>query len=86
MSLIRILGGLALIGIGILPVIKTQWFLENFGSIAWAEQHLGGSRMFYKLLGLLISLAGILLATNILGGILIGTIGRLFVRPGATLP
>ncbi|MEY4744197.1 MAG: hypothetical protein RL272_142 [Candidatus Parcubacteria bacterium] len=82
---LRIIGGLALVFIGCLFVIKTEWFLQNFGQIAWAEEHLGldgGSRLFYKLLGIIIVLVGIMMATGMLGPALIGTVGRLFVPPG----
>jgi hypothetical protein len=69
-------------GIGVVFVIKTEWFMQNFGRIPWAEEKLGDSRLFYKLLGILISLIGIMLATNMLGGFLLATVGKLFVPPG----
>ena len=84
---LRILGGLALIAIGCVFVIKSEWFLQNFGKIDWAEQHLGyegGSRLFYKLIGIIIALIGIMMATGLLGGFVLGTVGRLFV-PGNQL-
>jgi hypothetical protein len=79
----RVIGGILLIIAGLPFVMKTDWFMQNFGSIAWAEQHMGGggSWMFYKLLGILISLVGILMATGLLGGLLLGTVGKLFVPP-----
>ncbi|KPJ86102.1 hypothetical protein AMJ57_00415 [Parcubacteria bacterium SG8_24] len=77
---LRIVGGIVLMGIGSLLVIKTKWFLENFGRIDWAEQKLGsgGTWMFYKLLGIIIIFAGMMMATGLLGGFLLGTVGRLF--------
>jgi hypothetical protein len=78
----RIIGGILIVLVGVTFVIKTEWFLQNFGQIAWAEQHLGfegGSRLFYKLLGVTICIIGMLMATGMLGGLLVGTIGRLFV-------
>ena len=79
----RIIGGIALFLLGIPFVLKTQWFLQNFGSIAWAEAKLGsgGTWTFYKLIGIGISIVGLLMATGLLGGLLIGTVGRLFVPP-----
>ena len=83
--ILRVIGGLVLAGFGVLPVVKTQWFVENFGSIEWAEQNLGsgGTWLFYKLLGVLLCIIGLLLATGLLGGLLLGTVGRLFLPPGA---
>lgn len=84
--ILRVIGGLFIIFIGCLFVIKTEWFLQNFGQIAWAEQNLGmdgGSRLFYKLLGIIIALVGIMMATGLLGPALIGTVGKLFVPPAA---
>ncbi len=71
-------------GFGTLVVIKSEWFLENFGTIQWAEDKLGtsgGTRLFYKLIGIVIILVGIMAATNMLGGFLLGTVGRLFLPP-----
>jgi hypothetical protein len=47
--------GLIMVGIGVLLIIKTEWFVQNFGSNAWAEEHLGtsgGTRLMYKLIGI----------------------------------
>ena len=46
--------GFLIIGVGVLLIMKTEWLVENFGRIDWAEQHLGmegGTRIFYKLFG-----------------------------------
>jgi hypothetical protein len=83
-----VVGGIVLMAVGCLFVIKSEWFLQNFGSIPWAEQHLGldgGTRLFYKLLGILIAIVGMMMATGLLGGALLGTVGRLFV-PGNQAP
>jgi len=82
--ILRIVGGIAGVAIGLVIVIKTEWFLENFGTIEWAEQHMGtsgGTRMFYKLIGIGIILIGFLAATGMLGGFFLGTVGRLFIPP-----
>ncbi len=54
-----ILFGLVLIAAGFLVIWKTEWFVQNFGSIAWAEDHLGsgGTHSFYKILGVVLILA-----------------------------
>ncbi|MBI4458401.1 hypothetical protein HY633_05550 [Candidatus Uhrbacteria bacterium] len=85
MSLLaRILGGIGAVALGLFLVMKTEWMVNNFGSVAWAEQHLGlsgGTRLFYKLLGVAIIMIGFMAATGLLSGFLRGTIGALFV-PG----
>ncbi|MCX7778934.1 MAG: hypothetical protein N2259_01690 [Patescibacteria group bacterium] len=47
--------------IGTMVTMKSEWFFREFGRIEWAEKHLGmegGSRLFYKLLGILIIFIG----------------------------
>lgn len=69
--------------IGVLLILKTEWFLQNFGTIAWAEQNMGtsgGSRLMYKLLGLVGIFIGFLLITNLFQGFLMGTVGKIFIR------
>ncbi len=73
--------GVVLSGIGVLLVLYTEWFLQNFGTIDWADEHLGlngGSRLMYKLIGLIFIFFGFLVITNMLDGFLGGTLGRLF--------
>jgi hypothetical protein len=77
----RFLGGMVIVAIGVVFVIKSEWFLQNFGAIGWAEQHLGldgGSRLFYKLFGVMLAIVGISLATGLLGNIIVGTLGGMF--------
>ena len=60
--------------IGSLLLIKTEWFLNNFGRIQWAEMHLGtegGSRLFYKLLGILIIFISFLFITGLMQKLLL---------------
>ncbi len=74
--------GLVVALIGVLLVIKSEWFFENFGSISWAEEHLGtsgGSRLMYKLIGLAFIFIGFLVITNLFGGFLEGTVGRFLI-------
>ena len=45
--------GILITAIGAIFVIKTEWFLENFGRLDWFEQKLGtegGSRLGYKII------------------------------------
>ncbi|HTM69042.1 MAG TPA: hypothetical protein VL426_07155 [Candidatus Binatia bacterium] len=83
-TVLRVLGGMFIVFIGVLLVIKSEWFLQNFGKVQWAEEKLGldgGTRLFYKLLGVIICLVGIMMATGMLGPALIGSVGKLFVPP-----
>ena len=59
--------GLTLLAGGAYLVIKTEWLLNNVGRIAWFEAKLGsegGSRLGYKLLGLIIIFIGIIVMTG----------------------
>ncbi len=59
--------GLIAIAIGVAFVIKTEWLLSNFGRIAWFEEKLGtegGSRLGYKLIGLIFIFIGIIYMTG----------------------
>jgi len=63
----QILIGLALIAAGSFLVIKTEWLVSNFGRLAWFEEKLGyegGSRLGYKLIGVLLLFLGIIFMTG----------------------
>ena len=68
MSIIgRIFVGLMGIGIGMLIVFKGEWLLHNVGQIGWVEKYMGtfgGSRLFYKLLGVLLIIIATLYMTG----------------------
>ena len=73
--------GIIAIGVGVLLVIKTEWFVQSFGTNAWAEQHLGtsgGTRLLYKFIGLAIIVVAMLGITGLLGPVILATFGRLF--------
>jgi hypothetical protein len=64
--LARILGGLAGAAVGFILVWKSRWFEGNFGSISsWADEHLGGTNMVFKLIGILIIFISFLVVTNL---------------------
>ena len=72
-----------LIGVvaGALFVIKTEWFLNTFGRVQWAEDHLGyegGTRLFYKLLGLIIIIISMMGVAGLLGNFILSIFGGLF--------
>ena len=75
--------GILFVVVGVFFVAKTEWLMENFGRIAWAEEKLdveGGSRLAYKLLGLVFIFIGFLLITGMWEGFLMGTLGKIFIR------
>lgn len=79
----HIIIGILLVAAGTVLIFKTEWFIQNFGTIAWAEANLGtsgGSRLFYKLAGLVLIFVGMLVATNLMTSFLMGTVGKLFIR------
>lgn len=75
--------GIIMVLIGVLLVIKTEWFIQNFGNNAWAEEHLGtsgGTRLMYKLIGIAFIFFGFLAITNLHQSFLLGTVGKIFIR------
>ena len=69
------------IGLGMILIIKTEWFLQNFGAIAWAEQHLGtdgGSRLAYKLMGIILIIGALMVATGVLQAIMLNIFAPMF--------
>ncbi|MDD3285257.1 MAG: hypothetical protein PHG95_01305 [Patescibacteria group bacterium] len=59
--------GLIILAVGAVLIIKTEWFLQNFGRISWFEDKLGsegGSRLGYKLLGVIAIFIGIVLMSG----------------------
>jgi uncharacterized membrane protein YkgB len=47
---------------------KNEWLLRNFGRINWAEEkfpYSGGTRFFYKILGIIIVFLGLFVMTGI---------------------
>ncbi|NIV04279.1 MAG: hypothetical protein GWN59_06695 [Calditrichae bacterium] len=75
----RIIIGVIILAVGALMVIKTESFLKIFGRVQWAEVKLGGgSRLFYKLLGIVGILIGFLVITNMWQMPIIWIFGPLF--------
>ena len=72
------------IPLGCLMVIKTEWLIRNFGSSAWAEHYLGtsgGTRLMYKLLGIIFIILALMSLTGLLGGFILSIFGPLFRLP-----
>jgi len=73
--------GFLVIGIGVLLIMKTEWLVENFGRLDWAEQHLGtegGTRVFYKLFGAAIIIISFLAMMGIFNAPLNNIFGKSF--------
>lgn len=67
----KIILGLIIITVGTLMIIKSEDLLKNFGRISWFEKHLGaegGTRLGYKILGLIIIFFGLLVTTGTFDG------------------
>ncbi|MBI4281151.1 hypothetical protein HY628_03060 [Candidatus Uhrbacteria bacterium] len=66
--------GILAVLLGFLMIWKSEWLLQQFGRISWAEEHLGGeggTRLFFKLLGLAIIIFSFLYMGRFLEGILL---------------
>jgi len=63
----NIIIGILISGVGVVLVVKSDWFLNNFGRMAWAEKFFGtsgGTRLGYKMLGILFAIIGIIFITG----------------------
>jgi len=63
----QIILGIIITAVGALLVIKTEWFIGNFGRLSWFEDKLGsegGSRLGYKIIGILVLTVGIIMMTG----------------------
>lgn len=76
--ILRILIGIAITSVGVFFVLRTATILDMFGGVDWAERHLGGSRLFYKLLGIVFIFLGLIVATNMWDALLNATLGSFF--------
>lgn len=68
MTIGKFIFGIIIAAIGFLLVWKSEWLLNNFGRIAFAEKHLrhsGGTRLMYKIIGVLVVIFGLLYATDL---------------------
>lgn len=84
--LFRIFVGLILVALGAVITIFANKIHEALGPIAWAEDHLGtegGSRLFYKFIGIGLSIVGFLIMTNMISSIILGIVKMLF--PGVAV-
>lgn len=71
----RIFLGVIISFVGWLMVWKTRWFEDMLGQVSWAEQHLGNTNFFYKLLGTAVIILGFIVTLNLFD-VLIGSFIR----------
>jgi hypothetical protein len=79
----QLIVGLLVAGLGFVLVYKADWMLQNFGSVPFAEKHMrteGGSRLFYKLIGILIMVGGMMHATGLLAPFMGWAVDKIFGR------
>jgi hypothetical protein len=74
----HILIGLLLVALGFVLTRYAHWIVENFGTMAWAEAHLGSSQTAWRLLGLLVAIVGLMVMTNLAGPLFLGLFGKVF--------
>lgn len=73
--------GLIMLAVGFVFMVKTEWILRINGRIMWAEMHLGssgGTRLFYKLIGLLFIFIAFLLITGLADNFFLWLFGPIF--------
>jgi hypothetical protein len=78
----RIIWGLLIAALGFIITRHANWIVENFGYMPWAEAHLGGSRTAWRLIGVLITVVGFLIATNLAGILILAILGPAAPRAG----
>ena len=77
----RIIWGLIITAVGTGIVIYTEPIFSFFGAVDWAERWIpfyGGSRLSYKLLGILLVIIGLMMITGLLGPVILWLFGGLF--------
>jgi len=80
--MLRVFIGILITVAGFMVVWKSEKVLGFFGKSAWAEKHLqyeGGSHLFYKLIGVIVILAGLFVISNIWQDIMKGVTG-IFIK------
>lgn len=78
--IMRYVISILMIALGALITIKSEKLYESLGPSEWAEQKLGagGSRLFYKLVGIVVIFLAFFYMSGILQSIGSAILGRLF--------
>lgn len=81
--ILRFFVGMIIAALGTLMIVKTEPIYNFVGRIPTAEKYLGsgGSRLFIKLLGILVIFGGLMWGLNLWGGFVQATLGSLFPKP-----
>ncbi len=77
----RIIIGFLIFAFGAFMTIKAEGFYRTIGPVAWAEKYLGlegGSRLFYKLFGILMSFIGLLIMAGLIQGFILAIARPIF--------
>ncbi|MFA6161106.1 MAG: hypothetical protein WCT54_05080 [Patescibacteria group bacterium] len=85
----QILIGLVLVAVGATITIKANTVYDWFGSMDFADKYLGagGSRLMYRMIGIILCLIGFMVATNLWSSFLHATLGSwLNLNPKNKLP
>lgn len=83
----KIIIGLLMVVAGFFLIWKTEAIYQFTGANAWAEKHLGtegGTRILYKLIGLVVIFLGFLTMTGLIGGFIVWLFGPI-LRPWRSL-
>lgn len=79
MTLGKFILGLIIASIGFLITWKSEWLLNNFGRMPSAEKYLsGGTRLGYKLIGIIVIIIGLLYATDLTDNLLAAISNTIF--------
>lgn len=81
--ILRFFVGILIAAFGTLMIFKTEPIYDFVGRIPTAEKYLGsgGSRLFIKLIGIIIIFGGLMWGLGLWEGFLQATIGSLFPKP-----
>jgi hypothetical protein len=77
MIIVNIIVGLIGIGLGYLSLRYAGLIVDNIGGIGWVEDHVGAGRTidFYRVLGVIVVIASMLLMFGLLGPTVRGALG-----------
>lgn len=70
-----------MVAVGVLMIIKTESIIQSVGTSDWAESKFGtsgGTRMMYKIIGIIVIILSLMGLTGQLGGFVLAVFGRLF--------
>jgi len=81
--------GILIAGVGAMMVIYTEKIMQFAGRMEWAEYWIrvfGGTRFAYKLIGLIAIIIGFMMATGLLGPVVLWLFRNMFSAYNPTPP